>query len=117
MKIDIQKVCGKKTVTREEGQVINQILTEQWDRTDQFQLDFGNLLVASVSFIDEAFGKLALCHTGEDLKRKLVFKNMVPYDRQLLNDVINSRLRQQTLKTRNACREASRKNGVANTVQ
>jgi len=117
MKIDIQKICGKKTVTRKDGQVINQILTEKWDRTDQFQIDFGNLLIASVSFIDEAFGKLAMCHTGEDLQRKLVFKKMVPYDRKLLNDIIFSRLRQQTLETRNACREASRKNGLANTVQ
>ena len=112
MKIDIQEICGKKTVTRDEGQVINQILTEQWDDTDQFQIDFGNLLIASVSFIDEAFGKLALCHSSEDLKRKLVFKNMVPYDRKLLNDIIISRLRQQTLETRQACQENSRKNGA-----
>lgn len=117
MKIDIQEVCGKKTVTREEGQVINQILTEQWDLTDQFQLDFGNLLIASVSFIDEAFGKLALCHSSDDLKRKLVFKNMVPYDRKLLNDIIISRLRQQTLETRNACRSALRKNGEVSAAQ
>lgn len=116
MKIDIQEVCGKKTVTRAEGQVINKILTENWANTHKFQIDFGNLLVASVSFIDEAFGKLALCHSGEDLKRKLVFENMVQYDRQLLNDVINSRLRQQTVETRNACREA-RKNSIANTAQ
>jgi hypothetical protein len=111
MKIDIQEVCGKKTVTRDEGQVINKILTEQWDKADQFQLDFGNLLIASVSFIDEAFGKLALCHTSEDLQQKLVFKNMVPYDRKLLNDIIISRLRQQNIETRNACRSGLRKNG------
>ncbi|MFZ0927281.1 MAG: STAS-like domain-containing protein [Syntrophobacteraceae bacterium] len=112
MKIDIQKVCDKKMVTREDGQVINQILTEHWAKTRRFEIDFGNLLVASVSFIDEAFGKFALCHTGEDLKQKLVFENMVEYDRQLLNDVINSRLRQQNLETKNACRE-DRKNGMA----
>lgn len=111
MEIDIQKVCGKKTVTREEGHVINKILTERWGDTDHFQIDFGNLLIASVSFIDEAFGKLALCHTSDDLKRKLLFKNMVPYDRKLLNDIIVSRLRQQTLETRNACR--STKNAAA----
>jgi len=113
MKIDIQEVCGKKTVTREDGQVINRLLTQNWDDTDRFFLDFGNLLVASVSFIDEAFGKLALCHTSDDLKRKLVFQNMVPYDRKLLNDILISRLRQQTIATRTACRSRSQlKNGT-----
>ncbi len=112
MKIDIQNVCDKKMVTREDGQIINRILTEHWDKTRKFHIDFGNLLIASVSFIDEAFGKLAMCHTSEDLKQKLVFQNMVPYDRRLLNDILISRLRQQTLETRNACREA-KKNGIA----
>ncbi len=107
MKINVLEVCGKKTVTRDDGRVINQMLAKSWDDTDQFEIDFGNLLIASVSFIDEAFGKLALCHTGETLKRKLVFHNMVPYDRKLLNDIIISRLRQQTLESRTACRLSS----------
>ncbi|MGA2734926.1 MAG: DUF4325 domain-containing protein [Syntrophobacteraceae bacterium] len=103
MKIDIVEICGKKTVTREDGRVINQILMENWDRTDQFQIDFRNLMVASVSFIDEAFGSLALCNTSSELKRKLIFQNMVPYDRKLLNDIIVLRLRQQTVASREAC--------------
>ncbi len=107
MKIDIMLICGKKTVTRTDGRVINQMLLENWDRDDQIQIDFGNLMIASVSFIDEAFGRLAQCYTGAELKRKLVFENMVQYDRKLLNDVITSRLQQQTIQSREACRVAS----------
>jgi len=107
MIIDIVEICGKRTVTREDGRVINQILMENWDGTDQFQIDFRNLMIASVSFIDEAFGRLALCHTRSELKRKLIFQNMVPYDRKLLNDIIVSRLRQQTGESRATCRIAS----------
>ena len=107
MKIDIVEVCGKKTVTRDDGRVIRQILMDNWNRTDQFQIDFRNLMIASVSFIDEAFGRLALCHASAELKRKLIFENMVPYDRKLLNDVIVSRLRQQTIQSREDCRVAS----------
>jgi hypothetical protein len=107
MIIDIVEICGKRTVTREDGRVINQILMENWDGTDQFQIDFRNLMIASVSFIDEAFGRLALCHTSSELKRKLIFQNMVPYDRKLLNDIIVSRLRQQTGESRATCRIAS----------
>lgn len=107
MKIDIVEICGKKTVTRDDGRVINKILIDNWNGTDQFQIDFRNLMIASVSFIDEAFGRLALCHTSAELKRKLVFENMVSYDRKLLNDVVVSRLRQQTIQSRDACRVAS----------
>lgn len=108
MKIDIQKICGKKTVTRADGQVINRLLTDNWDKTNEFQIDFGNLLIASVSFIDEAFGRLAHCYSFDDLKQKLSFDNMVPYDRKLLNDIIFSRLRQQNVETGAACRRASK---------
>lgn len=108
MKINIPDICGKKTVTRDDGLVINRILADNWDETDQFDIDFGNLLIASVSFIDEAFGKLALCNTSEALKRKLVFQNMVPYDRKLLNDIIISRLRQQTVASRAASGRVAR---------
>lgn len=95
MKLDIQQICGKNTVTREDGRAINRILDENWDQAAVLEIDFGNILVASVSFIDEAFGKLALKHTKEDLQKKLVFENMVTYDRKLLNDILLSRLRQK----------------------
>ncbi len=97
MIINIKDICGKKTVTRDDGGRINSILSGKWDDEKIFQIDFSNVLVASVSFMDEAFGKLALNHSKEDLQKKLRFKNMVKYDKALLNDILNSRLRQKTL--------------------
>jgi hypothetical protein len=47
--------------------------------------------------MDGAFGKLALRYTKEDLQGKLKFKNILDYDRALLNDILYSRLRQKAL--------------------
>jgi hypothetical protein len=97
MKIDIKELSKKRTVTREEGEKIQKILNKAWNKEDNFIIDFNNVLVASVSFLDEAFGQLALRHTKEDLQKKLKFENIVDYDRALLNDILYSRLRQREL--------------------
>ena len=59
-----------------------------------------NLQVASVSFMDEAFGHLALEYSEQELRSKLAFKNMSEFDRALLNDIIASRIRERVLKNR-----------------
>jgi len=97
MKIDIRQICEKRTVTRDDGERIYKILSEKWDEEQIFHIDFDNILVASVSFIDEAFGQLALRHTKGDLQKKIRFDNMVEYDRALLNDILYSRFRQKEL--------------------
>jgi len=97
MRIDITKICEKRTVTREDGEKINEILNKEWNEEENFNINFDNILVASVSFLDEAFGKLALQHTKEDLQKKLKFENIVEYDRALLNDILYSRFRQKAL--------------------
>jgi len=97
MKINIQKICGKKTVTRDDGEKIHNLITKEWGPKQTFYINFDNILVASVSFIDEAFGKLALEHSKEVLKQKLRFEQMVDYDRALLNDIMFSRFRQKEL--------------------
>lgn len=97
MKINITKTCKKKTVTREDGEKLNKILDERWNKASTFNIDFNNVLVASVSFMDEAFGKLALKHTKKSLQNKLKFENILDYDRALLNDILFSRFRQKSL--------------------
>ena len=97
MKIDIRKLCGKKTVTRADGARIHEILSGNWDEVNVFHIDFGNILVASVSFMDEAFGQLALKYSKEELQAKMRFENTVDYDRALLNDILYSRFRQKAL--------------------
>lgn len=97
MKIDITKVCGKRTVTRDDGEKINKLLIENWEEEQVFDIDFDNILVASVSFMDEAFGKLGLQFSKQELQKKLKFKNILDYDRALLNDILYSRFRQKEL--------------------
>lgn len=97
MKINIAKTCKKRTVTREDGKKLNNILNESWNKVPTFNIDFNNVLVASVSFMDEAFGKLALKHTKKSLQNKLKFENILDYDRALLNDILFSRFRQKSL--------------------
>jgi len=95
--INIKKECRTGTVTRDDGQIIHDLLNEIWDEEDRIVLNFKGLIVASVSFMDEAFGKLAFDHTKDELKSKLKFRNMDYGDRALLNDIFISRFKQAIL--------------------
>jgi len=104
MIINLKKECKNQTITREEGGKIKNLINNAWDKENKIIIDFGNILIASVSFIDEAFGKLAFDHSKETLKGKLDFKNMQDYDRALLNDILTSRYRQKDLGQNGASR-------------
>ncbi len=85
MKIDIIKISGKKIVTRGDGEKINDILTAKWNAEKIINIDFDNVLVASVSFMDEAFGKLALKYDREDLKKEFYSFSYKDYLRNAIN--------------------------------
>jgi len=95
MKILVKKECGKNTVTREQGKQIQNLVLDAWRNQDKIVIDFSNILVASVSFFDEAFGKLAFKYSKEKLQEKLSFENIDDYDRALLNDILISRYHQK----------------------
>jgi hypothetical protein len=97
MKIDLKKICKKKTITRKDGEKIKSIILEAWDKEKMIRIDFNNILIASVSFIDEAFGKLAFDYPKEALRKKLSFENIEKYDKALLNDILLSRYKQSDL--------------------
>jgi hypothetical protein len=97
MKINLTEKCGKKTITREDGQKINDIIKSVWDSEDKIVIDLSNITIASVSFMDEAFGKLALEYPKDILVKKLSFENINEYDRALLNDIFHSRFHQKEL--------------------
>jgi len=95
--LDIRDTCGKNIVTRENGKQVHDIITGKWNEAEKIKIDFGNVLIASVSFIDEIFGKLAFEHTREEIQTKLLIVNIQDFDRALLNDILVSRLRQKEL--------------------
>ena len=97
MKISVKNICGKNTVTREDGEQVKKLVRDAWQNESKIIIDFSNILVASVSFFDEAFGKLAFDHTKEKLQEKLSFENIEEYDRALLNDILMSRYHQKEL--------------------
>lgn len=95
--IDINKVCGKNKVSRDDGKIIFDKIVEAWNIHPKITIDFGNILVASVSFLDEAFGKLALDNSRKELVEKLNFINILDFDKALLNDILKSRFRQNQM--------------------
>ena len=107
--LNIEQVAGKNTVSRDDGKTIYDKLKTLWKTNDQVLVDFGNLVIASVSFMDEVFGHLALEYPREELRKKLKLLHINEYDRALLNDIILSRVRQRNLR---AHRQEARKRSV-----
>ena len=95
MIIDLRDICLKRAVTGEDGQKILKVIEDSWDQEEKITVDFNNILVASVSFFDEAFGKLASKYPVNMLKEKLTFLNIDNYDRALLNAILSSRYGQK----------------------
>jgi hypothetical protein len=95
--VNIIECCGKNVVTRADGKKVHDLIVEHWNAAEKIKVDFGNVLVASVSFFDEIFGKLALEYGKNELTMKLKFENIQEFDRALLNDILISRLRQKEL--------------------
>lgn len=90
-------LCEKNVVTRDDGKKMHDYIVSNWAQSDSIIIDFGNVLIASVSFFDEAFGKLAFEYSRGELTRKLRPVNIQEFDRALLNDILRSRLRQKEL--------------------
>jgi hypothetical protein len=93
--INIKDKCGKNIVTREDGKIIHEIIVREWNKVEKIKIDFGNVLIASVSFIDEIFGKLVFDFNRKEVISKLQVINIQNYDRALLNDIFNSRSKQK----------------------
>lgn len=95
-RLRIKDLCGASTVTRADGKKIHQFLLDHWEKARTIEVDFGNLVIASVSFLDEAIGQLALRFQKRELASKLKLQRISPRDKRLLNDIFISRYRQMT---------------------
>ena len=95
MTINLKEKCGKMTISRQDGRAVADLISDGLKKYESITIDFDNIMIASVSFFDEAFGKLAFKYPKEVLKKKLVFQKIDNYDRALLNDILLSRYRQQ----------------------
>lgn len=95
--IDIKRMAGTDTVSREHGRKIRKIIEQLLKVKDKLTVDFSSLSIASPSFIDEAFAKLMLKYPLDEIRPKLLFVNMTEFDRALLNDLVRARIRERTL--------------------
>jgi hypothetical protein len=95
--LNINDACGRNSVTRGDGKKVYDIIINQWDQSNKIKIDFGNVLIASVSFIDEIFGKLAFKFAREEVQSKIQLVNIQDFDRALVNDILVSRFRQREL--------------------
>lgn len=93
-KLKIKDICGSNTVTRSDGRKIHRFLLGHWTKAQTIEIDFGNLVIASVSFLDEAIGQLALRYKRKELVSKLKLRRISSRDKRLLNDIFISRYRQ-----------------------
>ena len=82
-------------LTREGGVKVREMIEGVWEKTDEIVVDFGNKRVASISFMDEAFGKLAFKYGRENLAAKLRPIRIQSFDRMLLNEVVLLRFKQR----------------------
>lgn len=99
-RLNIKDICGTNTVTRSDGKKIHQALLEHWGKSSTIEVDFGNLVIASVSFLDEAIGQLALRFKRRELISKLKLRRISSRDKRLLNDIFISRYRQTVQKNK-----------------
>ena len=94
IKLNIKEICGTNTVTRADGKKIHRCLLNHWKKASTIELDFENLEIASISFLDEAIGQLALQFKREEVISKLKLRRISVWDKRLLNDIFISRYRQ-----------------------
>ena len=107
MRINLKNEYGKQTVSREDGKIFADRLIKEMETADKIEIDFSNILIASVSFFDEAFGKLAFKYPRETLAKKLAFENIEDFDRALLNDILISRYHEKDLTTSKTSKKKS----------
>ncbi len=87
--IVVSRDLGERVVTREHGRVLRD-LVEQRLGTPPVVVDFEGLQITSVSFFDEAFGKLAQ-KLGVGILDVVKLERIDPFDLALVQDIIHSR--------------------------
>lgn len=96
MRIDIRETLGNDIVTRPHGERLRELVQNVINAGEQVTVDFGGLLVTSVSFFDEAFGTIAREIGHEGFAQVIRFEGIDPFDLALVNDIVLSRSRERT---------------------
>jgi hypothetical protein len=85
---------------RQIGEVIRKEIIRQWKTYDIVELDFENETVASGSLFDEIV-KLFNDYPKDEVKRRLRFVNIDPWDERLIVHLAKLRLERKTIANQN----------------
>lgn len=87
--IEVTKQLGDDVVTRDHGRRLHALIEERLGEPPVV-IDFGGLQITSVSFFDEAFGRLAREY-GEELLALVELRRIDAFDLALIQDIVRSR--------------------------
>ena len=95
-RINIREQFSADFVTRAAGERLRLMILEAAGSGEVIEIDFSGLMIASTSFFDEGFAKLSEAGwTAQKLKAVVVFKNIHPRDREILEGLFSRRERQR----------------------
>lgn len=97
--LNVVESCGTNRVSREHGRALRTKIEELWSADSPLVIDFGNVRIASVSFLDEGIAVLAQSHSLDEIRRRLRVVNINPGDRRLLNELLLARAREHESRT------------------
>ena len=81
-------------LSREEGAVFRTLILQLWAQCEQIVLDFSCVDFLSVSFLDEAVGKIFLTKPSDEVYNKLKICNLSDSNSSILKSVASARMRQ-----------------------
>ena len=90
----IQLFTAEERMTRDGGEKLRLSINEHLKIQNKILLDFENVPIASVSFWDEGIAKLLLKDLSlEELKARVIFKNLLPRDQEVIEQLCKARLK------------------------
>ena len=90
-RIDVIALCGAARISRDDGQRLRLEVEKHWHDPEPITVDFGNVTIASLSFLDEALGILALRHSLDEIRQRVRVENIKEPDRAVLNRLMLTR--------------------------
>ena len=91
-KINIREKFSSDFITRAAGEKLRLMILEAAEKGEVVEIDFSNLMIASTSFFDEGFAKLADSGwTHEKMNTAIVLKNIHPKDKEILEELFKRR--------------------------
>jgi len=91
VQLRLTDVCPNSRVFRADGERLRLAIEDSWARDGVCEVDFENIRIASLSFLDEGIAVLTKRMPVDELRSRLHIVNMTDPDRRLLDEQIAAR--------------------------